>query len=184
MVPKMTYKEYRFFKNYLSKNNSALYLESGSGGSTLVADRLGLKIISFETNKDYALYINKLLKADKVNYISVGKVHKYGRPVKVNSTITNKISTVFDGVLLKNLSSRAIIFLDGRCRVLTAVRIHSHLSDEDSVLVHDFKRLKYQDLLQAYIVVDQIDSLVHLSKKPTSNRKLGQLIKKHQLDIE
>ena len=184
MVPKMTYNEYLFFKKYLSQNTSAFYLESGSGGSTLIADSLGLNIYSYETNEDYALYINKLLKADKVNYIAVGKVHKYGRPIEVNTKITKKISSVFDRNLIKSLSQRVIVFLDGRCRVLTALRIHSNLSNEDSVLVHDFKRLKYQDILQAYHVVDQIDSLVLLKKKSISKGELKKLFKKYQLDIE
>jgi|GEM_PF-1598384 len=184
MVPKMTFREYRFFKDYLSQNTSALFLESGSGGSTLVANRLGLQFYTYETSEDYALYMNKLLKAYKVIHISVGKVHKFGRPIEVNPTITHKISSVFDGNLLKNVNQQVIVFLDGRCRVLTAAHIHPHLSDEDSVLVHDFTRLKYQDILQAYRVVHQIDSLVLLKKKTISNQALEKLYKKYELDIE
>lgn len=114
----------------------------------------------------------------------MGKVHKYGRPIEVNPTITHKISSVFDSYLLKNVNQRVIVFLDGRCRVLTALHIHPNLSDQDSVLVHDFTRLKYQDILQAYRIVHQIDSLVLLKKKTISNGVLEKLYKMYELDIE
>ena len=68
--------------------------------------------------------------------------------------------------------------------MLTALHIHANLSDEDSVLVHDFTRLKYQDILQAYQIIDQADSLVLLQKKTIANDVLQQLKKKYELDIE
>ena len=184
MVPKMTYKEACFFTDYLTENLSALYFESGSGGSTLIANFLGFKFHSYDTSEGYTTYMNQLLQANKVTHISVGKVQKYGRPIEVNTMITRKISSVFDAHLTKNVNQRVIVFLDGRCRVLTALHIHASLSHADSVLVHDFKRLKYQDILQAYHIIDQADSLVLLQKKTIANNVLRQLKKKHELDIE
>ena len=184
MVPKMTYKEACFFTDYLTENLSALYFESGSGGSTLIANFLGFEVHSYETSEDYTTYMNQLLQANKVTHVSVGKVQKYGRPIEVNPTITHKIASVFDTHLSKNVNQRVIVFLDGRCRVLTALHIHANLSHEDSVLVHDFKRLKYQDILQAYHIIDQADSLVLLQKKTIDNDMLKQLKKKHELNIE
>ena len=184
MVPKMTYKEARFFTDYLTENISSLYLESGSGGSTLIANSLGFEFHSYETSEGYTTYMNQLLQANKVTHVSVGKVQKYGRPIEVNPTITHKIASVFDAHLSKNVKQRVIVFLDGRCRVLTALHIHANLSDQDSVLVHDFTRLKYQDILQAYHIIDQADSLVLLQKKAIANDLLQQLKKKYELDIE
>lgn len=184
MVPKMTYKEARFFTDYLTENISSLYLESGSGGSTLIANSLGFEFHSYETSEGYTTYMNQLLQANKVTHVSVGKVQKYGRPIEVNPTITHKIASVFDAHLSKNVKQRVIVFLDGRCRVLTALHIHANLSDQDSVLVHDFTRLKYQDILQAYHIIDQADSLVLLQKKAIANDVLQQLKKKYELDIE
>ncbi len=184
MVPKMTYKEACFFTDYLTKNISALYLESGSGASTLIANSLGFKFHSYETSEGYTTYINQLLQANKVTHVSVGKVQKYGRPLEVKPTITHKISSVFDAHLSKNVNQRVIVFLDGRCRVLTALHIHANLSYEDNVLVHDFTRLKYQDILQAYHIIEQADSLVLLEKKTIANDVLQQLKKKYELDIE
>lgn len=184
MVPKMTYKEARFFTDYLIKNTSALYLESGSGGSTLIANSLGFNFHSYETSEGYTTYMNQLLQANKVTHVSVGEVQKYGRPKNINPTITHKISSVFDVNLSNNVNLRVIVFLDGRCRVLTALHIHANLSDEDSVLVHDFTRLKYQDILQAYDIINQADSLVLLQKKTIANDVLQQLKEKYELDIE
>ena len=177
MVPKMTYKEARFFTDYLTENISSLYLESGSGGSTMIAKSLGFEFHSYETSEAYTTYMNQLLQANKVTHVSVGKVQKYGRPIEVNPTITHKIASVFDAHLSKNVNQRVIVFLDGRCRVLTALYIHAELSDQDSVLVHDFTRLKYQDILQAYHIIDQADSLVLLQKKNIANDVLQQLKK-------
>ena len=44
--------------------------------------------------------------------------------------------------------------------------------------------LKYQDILQAYHIIDQADSLVLLQKKTIANDVLQQLKKKYELDIE
>ena len=170
--------------DYLTENISSLYLESGSGGSTLIANSLGFEFHSYETSEGYKTYMNQLLQANKVTHVSVGKVQKYGRPIEVNPTITHKIASVFDAHLSKNVKQRVIVFLDGRCRVLTALYIHANLSDQDSVLVHDFTRLKYQDILQAYHIIDQADSLVLLQKKTIANDVLQQLKKKYELDIE
>ena len=78
------------------------------------------------------------------------------------------------------MNQPVIIFLDGRCRVL-ALHIHAN-TDEDSVLVHDFTRLKYQEIRQAYQIIDQVDSLVLLQKKAIANTSSAQ--KKYELDIE
>ena len=40
MVPRMTTNEYLFFASFLKKHTTAVYCESGSGGSTLMAENL------------------------------------------------------------------------------------------------------------------------------------------------
>ena len=184
MVPKMTYKEHLFFTDFLKQNKSAFYLESGSGGSTLIANRLGFSFNAYDTSEQYAAYMNNLLQANKVTHVPVGKVLKYGRPTQVNSTITHKICSVFDDYFLKNQNQRVIVFLDGRCRVLTAFHIYPQLADDDFVFVHDFRRLHYQDILQAYRIVNQIHSLVLLKKKKISNVELEKLYKKYEINID
>lgn len=185
MVPKMTYKEYRFFKVFLAQNTSALYLESGSGGSTLIAERLGMQLHAYETAAGYAYYMNNLLKAPRVNHIPIGKTAKYGRPVEKTLKNADLISGVFDGHLKKNSDAHSVVFLDGRCRVLTALRIHSLLGHNDSVLIHDFHRPNYQDVLQAYEMIDRADNLVLLRKSnPISKDQILALTDKYQLDFE
>lgn len=184
MVPKMTYREYRLFTSLLEANRTALYLESGSGGSTVIADTMGLNYHSYETSAGYATYMNALLKGKNVNHIPVGDVVKYGRPVHVNAAITQKISTVFDTHLSTKKNAKSIVFLDGRCRVLTALHIHSLLNKEDIVMMHDFHRQKYQDVLHAYDVMQQVDTLVCLKKKKVSEKMMDKLCQDYAVDTE
>ena len=185
MVPKMTYNEYRFFKDYLAQNTSALYLESGSGGSTLIAERLGINFHAYETSDGYAHYMNSLLKAPRVSHIPIGRTAKYGRPLEKTKKNAEQISGVFDMHITNNTDSHNVVFLDGRCRVLTALRIHSLLGDNDSVLIHDFHRPNYQDVLQAYEIIDRVDSLVLLRKSNhISKDQIQALTDEYQLDFE
>jgi len=184
MVPKMTYREYRLFTSFLEANRSALYLESGSGGSTVIADTMGLNYHSYETSAGYATYMNALLIRKNVNHIPVGDVAKYGRPVHVNAAVSQKICSVFDTHLSTKNSRKSIVFLDGRCRVLTALHIHSLLNKEDVVLVHDFHRHKYQDVLHAYDVLQQVDTLVFLKKKKVSEKMMDKLCQDYAVDTE
>ena len=184
MVPKMTYKEYSFFKNFLSENLGALYLESGSGGSTLLAERLGLDYHAYETNAGYAKYMNALLGASKVNHIPVGETAKYGRPLKNTKAHADLISGVFDDHIKASKPPNVIAFLDGRCRVLTALRIHPLLKADDVVMIHDFHRPNYQEILEAYDLVNGVDNLAMLKKKKIVQTKWVSLSKKYATDIE
>ena len=185
MVPKMTYKEYRFFKDFLAHNTSALYLESGSGGSTLISERLGMQFHAYETAAGYAHYMNSLLKAPRVNHIPIGKTAKYGRPVQKTKKNAERISGVFDAHLKNNADTYKVVFLDGRCRVLTALQIHNLLTDDDRVLIHDFHRSNYQDVLDLYNIIDQVDTLVLLQKNTSQTKARHQeLMSKYQLDFE
>ena len=91
MVPKMTYREVCFFTDYLTENLSALYLESGSGGSTLIANFLGFKFHSYETSEGYTAYT--MYKQTKL-HVSVGKVQKYGRPIDINPQLRIKLNCI------------------------------------------------------------------------------------------
>jgi hypothetical protein len=184
MVPKMTYKEYSLFKNFLAENLGSLYLESGSGGSTLIAERIGLDYHAYETNAGYAEYMNALLGISKVNHIPVGETAKYGRPLKITKAHADLISGVFDDHIKANTYPNVIAFLDGRCRVLTSLKIHPLLKADDVVLVHDFHRSNYQDILEAYDLVNRVDNLAMLKKKKISEPKRVSLAKKHATDIE
>ena len=181
-MPRMTFDEYFFFKTFLSKNTNALYLESGSGGSTLIADDLFDSFISYETDKNYTNYMNQLLNADIVSCIKVGETGKFGLPVVKSQGNATKISTIFN-THLKDKKSEVVVFLDGRCRIATAPEIHSLVTDKDSVLIHDFERPHYQRILEVYDAIDLTDRLVVLKKKKVTEKVLDSLKKEFATDF-
>ena len=88
----MTFKEYIFFKNFLSKHSGSLYMESGSGGSTIIASKIFNIIYSYETDYRYVNYMNNLLEKQLVGHISVGETSKFGYPENQNQQNAKKIS--------------------------------------------------------------------------------------------
>lgn len=78
------------FEDYVSKANG--YLEYGSGGSTLTAQRLGAKhIISVDSSKAWYQHIKKDLNGSSntdLIYCDIGAVGHWGKPIN-NDGIRN-----------------------------------------------------------------------------------------------
>lgn len=165
MVPRMTYKEYTFFKNYLNDNREAVYLESGSGGSTLIAENTMQTAISYETAPSYVAYMNGLLKRMQVTALPIGEVIKFGYPLNPTKEKAKRVSEALCKHFPLQKNDKAIVFLDGRCRVHNGLKLLPLLSAKDRVLVHDFERKEYQDLLLFYDIEKRIDRLVVLKVK-------------------
>lgn len=183
MVPRMFYTEYSFFEDFLSKHPRALYLESGSGGSTILADKLSQTYYSYETDLEYVQYMNRLLKKQQVRHLSVGSVAKFGFPKKESAANAHRIHSALIQHLPLEDFSYTVVFIDGRCRVATALALVPHLSEKDFVLIHDFERPHYQELLKVYDLKKKIDRLVLLTKKKVSFSTLEKLQKKYKLDF-
>ena len=179
----MTFKEYIFFKNFLSKHSGSLYLESGSGGSTIIASKIFNIIYSYETDYRYANYMNNLFEKQLVRHISVGETSKFGYPKNQNQQNAKKISEVFIPHLSSMEHPYAIILLDGRCRVLTATKLYDQVSEKDYLMVHDFNRLHYKKILEMYNLIQKVDKLAILRKKKTFKNKTESIKKEFSLDF-
>lgn len=183
MVPRMFFAEYFFFKEFLSKHSEALYLESGSGGSTVLADQLSQPYYSYETDLDYVQYLNKILKKQNVRHIEVGKTVKFGFPKKETASNAQRIYSA----LLKHFPivnfPYVVVFIDGRCRVSTALALAPHLSKKDYVLIHDFERPHYQEVLKVYWLEKKIGRLVLLKIKENYSSSIEELKTKYKLDF-
>ena len=183
MVPRMTINEYLFFATFLKKNTSAVYFESGSGGSTLMAEKIFSAIHSFETDASYVAYMNGLLSKGKVHLIPVGPTGEWGYPTEKSTENAQKIAGILRPVLEKALDQRRLVFIDGRSRVGTALEIHDLLNDQDRVLIHDFKRTHYHALLEVYEIKEQVEGLVVLTKKTVPQKQLDTLKEKFSADL-
>ena len=183
MVPRMYYSEYSFFKDFISKHPEALYLESGSGGSTVLVDKLSQTYYSYETDLEYVQYMNRLLKKQQVRHLSVGSVAKFGFPKKETVANADKISLALIQHFPLIDFSYVVVFIDGRCRVATARALAPHLSKNDFILIHDFERPYYQEILEAYRLEKKIGRLVLLRKKEVASSILEELQKKYATDF-
>lgn len=183
MVPRMTTQEFLFFSDFLKKNNNAIYYESGSGGSTLMAEKIFSKMYSFETDAGFVGYMNSLLSNVEVQLIPVGVTGKFGYPEHRTVENVKRISGVFTHLLKEKKESHSIVFIDGRSRVSTALEIHKYLQVKDRVLIHDFKRKHYHAVLKVYSIVQQVDGLVILQRKTKAEKEVKGLLQQFKKDL-
>ncbi len=183
MVPRMYFSEYIFFKHFLKAHPKALYLESGSGGSTILVDQLPLTYFSYETDLAYVQYMNGLLKKGRLHHLDVGAVLKFGFPKEETAAHAKKINSALLAHFPLTIFPYTIIFIDGRCRVSTALALVPYLSLDDFVMIHDFERPHYKDVLEVYDMVQSINRLVLLKRKKEITPRLEALQKKYALDF-
>jgi len=183
MVPRMYFSEYIFFKHLIKAHPQALYLESGSGGSTILVDQLSQTYISYETDLGYVQYMNSLLKKGQLHHLDVGEVLKFGFPKEEIAAHAKNINSALIAHFPLKTFAYTIIFIDGRCRVATALALVPYLSLDDFVLIHDFERPHYKDVLEVYDMEQSIDRLVLLKRKKEIAPRLEALQKKYALDF-
>lgn len=184
MLPRMTYKEYVFFKKFLKEKAHCAYFESESGGSTLIAEKIMSSIYSYETAPGYVSYMNRIFKKELVRLIDIGAVKKFGFPEESNQEKANLISEAIPKHFPLKANQDALIFIDGRCRVLSALKLFPKLSSKDYLLIHDFEREEYQDILCFYEKLVLIDRLVVLKvKNDIQQMDLMEFQKKYLLDF-
>jgi len=123
--------------------NSKLYLEYGSGYSTLLAHKLNKKFFSIESDKDFYRYIKKKTLSKNVLLYNLGIVGFYSRPIKIikdKELINNyckKILEYFDD----NNMIPDLILVDGRYRVLNILHLYKFFYNKDKkpfVIIDDY----------------------------------------------
>jgi hypothetical protein len=188
-MPAMSPFEYAFIHSLMRLNRDRAYLEYGSGGSTILADRFFDKIYSADTDVLWCEKINQCIKHGVVRCVDVGEVSEWGYPKELSEQKARQIVTVHDADIaaLRKGNANFFVFLDGRCRVLTASLLHSQLTEDDLVLMHDFTcRRIYYDVLKIYDIVTVCGSLVLLKKHNAENciRSARSLAEEHRCDFD
>jgi hypothetical protein len=135
---------------FLSKlKNSKLYLEYGSGSSTLIARKLKKYFFSVESDKNFFLYLksklqifnksNNNLKYD-LRFIDFGPVSFYSLPIFFpfrNNYLKLKAHSYANDVLFyleKNNKLPDLILIDGRYRVLCGLYVYMFLNKQQSAI--------------------------------------------------
>ena len=123
--------------------NSKLYLEYGSGYSTLLAHKLNKKFFSIESDKDFFRYIKKKTSSKNVLLYDLGIVGFYSRPIKIikdKKLINNycmKILEYFDN----NNMVPDLILVDGRYRILNILYLYKFFYNKNTkpfIIIDDY----------------------------------------------
>lgn len=140
-----------FFKEELKK--SKLYLEFGSGNSTLYAAKLKKKFISIETDKNFFNFINDKINNRGLRYCNIGLTSYYSIPLFINQKkILNYSKSIFEEFLKKKLIPD-LILVDGRFRVLVCMQAHifmSRIKKNIKIIIDDYAQRYYYHILENF----------------------------------
>lgn len=157
-----------FWLSFLHENTA--YFEWGSGFTTKVSNQVVKSGTSVEGSFDWFNHMKHSYEAKRMNlvYIDIGRTRKFSWPVNaINGTdYVNAISS----------SKYDVVLVDGRWRVACGAKAYGHLKENGTVLVHDFKRKEYHELLKLYTKIGEVDTLVALKPKYGKDHLAQQII--------
>lgn len=166
IIPFMTVREFDRLVSIMKNNRNKIYIEHGCGGSTVFANKYFREYYSCDTDNNFVQFLNKVMKKNKVEHIDVGAIREWGYPLEASVENAEKISRHFEVLRTKERKDDYIVFIDGRCRVLTALNYVQSLKPGDLLMVHDYnKREEYRSILDFFDVVEHVDTLIVLKIK-------------------
>jgi protein O-GlcNAc transferase len=188
MEPSFKIKDKDLFYKYL--NNSKIYFEYGSGGSTYQAsirDNI-IKIYSVESDKEWLNTLEQKITSKNVIYMFNEmnvQPNTWGHPGP-NSTQLQRInySNQIRELTLDEQKSIDLILIDGRFRVACCLKCFDIINNDCLIVFDDFlDRPKYHVVLNYYDIVENTtdNSMVILQKKKSINCVPEELIKQYEL---
>lgn len=190
MIPYMAKNDIDLFYKYL--DNSKIYFEFGSGGSTYQASiRNNIQTIySVESDLEWHNKLKTILK-DKNNikfiYNEMNTIpNSWGNPGP-NSTNEQKKNYSNQILLLNENDVKTIdlILVDGRFRVACCLKCFDVINNDCFIIVDDFfNRPEYYILSEFYDIVDNTtdEQMVILRKKKNITTISKELISKYELE--
>jgi hypothetical protein len=189
MIPSLSSNDMLMFYKYL--DNSKIYFEYGSGGSTYQASIRNniIKIYSVESDKEWYDFLQQNIKSNNLTYFYNEMntlANTWGHPGP-NSTQTQKINySNYIRNLRKSQQKRIdFILIDGRFRVACCLKCFDVINSNCLIAFDDFlDRPQYHVILDYYDIVDKtIDNrMVILQKKKSINFVPKDLIDKYELN--
>ncbi|HJR82965.1 MAG TPA: hypothetical protein VJ775_03465 [Sphingomicrobium sp.] len=132
-----------------------LYLEFGSGGSTLLANRLGVPSVTVESDRYYAAVVRKALPSpEKARILTppMGITREWGMPVFGKERKGPRyVWAPFNGL---DRGFPDFIFVDGRYRVacvLECARQAARVNSKATVLMDDYERRPHYHVLEDHL---------------------------------
>ena len=140
-----------FFKEELKK--SKLYLEFGSGCSTLYAAKIEKKFISIEADKNFFNLMKGKLNNPGLRYYNIGLTSNFSIPLFINKKkILNYSKSIFEECQKKKLIPD-LILVDGRFRVLVSMQAHifmSRIKKNIKIIIDDYAQRYYYHILENF----------------------------------
>ena len=163
MIPELGENDIKMYYKYL--DNSTVYFEYGSGGSTYQANlRPNIqKNYTVESDKTWMDKLNSVIKNNtKITYIyneMWTKPHTWGYP----SRKCSKLNLINYSDHIRNLSIEErkkinLVMVDGRFRVACCLKCFDIINDGCYVIFDDFlNRKKYHVILDYYDIVEKTE---------------------------
>ena len=172
MEPHLSGNDRKMFYKYL--DNSTVYFEYGSGGSTYQAStRKNIKTIySVESDITWQKKLQEIIKIPYINFIfneMDTRPRDWGNPGP-NATLAQRLNYSSHLGKLSEEEQKSIDFMliDGRFRVACCLKAHALISDKCLIAFDDFlNRRHYHSVLDYYDILQhtQDKSMVILRKK-------------------
>ena len=153
----------KFFKNKLL--NSKLYLEYGSGSSTILADKENINYYSIESDKNFYTKLKKKIKGKNYILKDLGLVSYNSRPVlfSYRKHFLKKKAKEYANNVLKELSIKNLIpdliLIDGRYRVLCGLYVYKFLREKNTsttILIDDYDHRAYLHILEKLFHIEVV----------------------------
>jgi len=168
----MTENEQELFKKYVY--GAKIYLEFGSGGSTIAAlINSNRKVYSVESDKDWLEkmkhkyeIISRSEESGQLNLIhaDIGKVRKWGKPIIITDEnnadrFLNYSLRPFERYTETKLAD--VVLIDGCFRIACCLRTLLETNENTVIMFHDFWTRPHYHIVKKYVnIIDSIDSLM------------------------
>ena len=150
-------------------NNVTSVFEWGMGSSTIIAQRIGIqRLTAVDSAEEWVLKCRRKVNSEyKLIHSNVGDVKEWGFPKdESRKHLWPSYSLEVD----KEKTSFDVYLVDGRFRMACAIRALLHGRNSSLVLIHDFQRHYYQQILNVAYKIDQVGKLVVLRRKMEVSR--------------
>lgn len=180
-LPHMKPEEYQLFTK-ICKNNS-VFLEYGSGGSTIQLLKNKKKVYSVESNPEFYEFMESLKIVKKsldknlhYTFVDLGSTNKWGKPISTEQhhEWSDYYTKIWDSINAEK-QKVDVIFIDGRfrvcCSLYSILKVLEYGKRDTIFMIHDFWRRE-----QYHIVLKFFDEIV-------SSRNLAVLKLKENINI-
>lgn len=179
-LPHMKPEEYSLFKE-LCKNKK-VFLEYGSGGSTIYLLKNNKQVYSVESNPEFYGFMNSmglvkksLNKNLRYSFVDLGPTNKWGKPIASDKNVdwSDYYSEIWNSID-SSTNKVDVIFIDGRFRVCcclySILKVVENNWENTTFIIHDFwRREQYHVILKFFTEIKSSKNLASFRLKENIN---------------